>query len=126
MVVRSVSRCSLRRQAGGDRVGREEPIQSRASSRIWDITEDSTDRFRMVPPSRSKRPTRCRAYLSSGAIDVRPPELAVSNDHKRAVILSETTRLLLWDVPGNVVVALLEGHRGQIESRTSAPTGCGS
>jgi WD40 repeat protein len=42
--------------------------------------------------------------------------LAVSADHKRAVILSEDDGLLLWDVPGNAVVAPLEGHRGTIDS----------
>jgi WD40 repeat protein len=86
--------------------------------RAWDITEGQRQ---SVPAGAAIKLED--APRDPGADEIarrftseRRKALAVSTDRKRVVILSEDDGLLLWDLPGNAVVAALEGHRGKVDS----------
>jgi WD40 repeat protein len=86
--------------------------------RTWDVTEGQRQSIPLGASIKveASPPDAAAQDILGRLTSERRKALAVSADHKRAVILSEDDGLLLWDVQGNAVVAPLEGHRGTIDS----------
>src|SRR5262249_1168203 len=86
--------------------------------RTWDVTEGQRQSIPLGASIKveASPPDAAAQDILWRLTSERRKALAVSADHKRAVILSEDDGLLLWDVQGNAVVAPLEGHRGTIDS----------